>query len=131
MYTEAGLGPRDMEFIQAYDDYPVIVMLQLEELGFCAKGEAPRFVQENVRPARDAHEDAWTLNTNGGQLSMGQAGAAGGFLGMVEGIRQITGQTLGGAASGAWTGLVSGYGTVNYDRGLCTSAAILVGGDGQ
>ncbi|RMF11640.1 MAG: thiolase family protein, partial [Alphaproteobacteria bacterium] len=53
------------------------------------------------------------------------AGAAGGFLGLVEAVRQLTGRPLGRAAATATTALVSGYGMVDYDRGLCTAAAIL------
>jgi acetyl-CoA acetyltransferase len=64
-------------------------------------------------------------NTSGGQLSVGQAGAAGGHLGLVEAIRQLTGQTLGGRVANARIGLVSGFGMINYDRGLCSGAAVL------
>jgi acetyl-CoA acetyltransferase len=67
------------------------------------------------------------LNTCGGQLSAGQAGAAGGFLGLVETIRQLTGQSLGARVRDARRGLVSGYGMVTYDRGVCSGAAILAG----
>ena len=111
-----------MDFVQAYDDYPVIVMLQLEALGFCAPGEAARF----LRDRRMAVDGDFPLNTNGGMLAMGQAGAAGGFVGVTEAMRQLTGETLdGGVVPDAEIGLVSCYGTVNYDRGLCSSAAIL------
>ena len=121
-YEEASLGPADMDFVQAYDDYPVIVMLQLEALGFCAPGEAARF----LRDRRMAVDGDFPLNTNGGMLAMGQAGAAGGFVGVTEAMRQLTGETLdGGVVPDAEIGLVSCYGTVNYDRGLCSSAAIL------
>lgn len=125
LYEEASLGPQDMDFVQAYDDYPVIVMLQLEALGFCAPGEAAHFLRErSLTTAGD-----FPLNTNGGMLAMGQAGAAGGFVGMTEALRQLTGETLGGAAvREARAGIVSCYGTVNYDRGLCSSAAILTKG---
>ena len=37
-YDMAGLGPGDMDLVQAYDDYPVICFMQLEDLGFCARG---------------------------------------------------------------------------------------------
>ncbi|HEX5314153.1 MAG TPA: thiolase family protein [Gammaproteobacteria bacterium] len=124
LWRQASLGPRDMRFVQAYDDYPVIVMMQLESLGFCGKGEAARIVRE-----RDLTVDGdLPLNTNGGMLALGQAGAAGGFVGMTEGLRQVTGQALGRAVRGATAGLVSGYGTVNYDRGICSAAAVLRSG---
>ena len=127
LYRAAGLGPGDMAFLQAYDDYPVIVMMQLEGLGFCAAGEAPAFVRETDFTADGA---GLPLNTGGGQLSLGQAGAVGGFVGMTEGLRQVTGQALGIQVAGADVGLVSGYGTVNFDRGLCSSAVILARGEG-
>ncbi len=122
LYDQAGLGPEDMDFLQTYDDYPVVVMMQIEDLGFCAKGEAPRFVRETPLTADGG---GLAHNTSGGQLSVGQAGAAGGFLGLVEGLRQITGRALGLAVPNARHGLVSGYGMVNYDRCLCSAAAIL------
>jgi acetyl-CoA acetyltransferase len=121
LYAQAGVGPEAMDFVQTYDDYPVIVMIQLEDLGFCAKGDAPAF----VRSHRFTWDGSFPHNTSGGQLSTGQAGAAGGFLGMNEAIRQLTGQASGRAVNEARLGLVSGYGMVAYDRCLCTGAAIL------
>lgn len=126
LFGAAGRGPGDMAFLQAYDDYPVIVMFQLEGLGFCAPGEAPAFVRET---ALTADGGGLPLNISGGQLSLGQAGAAGGFVGLIEGIRQVTGRALGLQVAGADIGLVSGYGTVNFDRGLCASAVILCAED--
>lgn len=126
MYDQARLGPQDMQFLQAYDDYPVIVMLQMEGLGFCAPGEAPEYVRQTPL---NASGGGLPLNTGGGQLSVGQAGAAGGFLGVNEAISQVTGQALGEQVPDARVGVVSGYGYVNYDRGLCCSAAILQRGD--
>ncbi|MGO3741010.1 thiolase family protein [Kerstersia sp.] len=120
-YAQAGLGPEDADFFEAYDDYPVINFLQLEDLGFCAKGEAAAFVRQ--------HDFTLTgslpFNTSGGQLSAGQAGAAGGYLGLVQALRQLTGQAGPMQVAGAQVGLVSGFGMINYDRGLCTAAAML------
>ena len=125
LYGMAEVTPSDIDFLQTYDDYPVINMLQLEDLGFCSKGEAPDFVR--------SHDFTWRgsfpLNVSGGQLSVGQAGIAGGYLGLVEAIRQLTGAPLGHAVPNVRIGLVSGFGMVNYDRGLCTAAAILAGRD--
>ncbi len=48
LYAQAGIGPDEVGFVQAYDDYPVIVMLQLEALGLCPQGEAVAFVREKT-----------------------------------------------------------------------------------
>src|SRR2546422_5748627 len=60
LYAQAGAGPGDMDFVQTYDDYPVISLLQLEDLGFCGKGEAPAFVREHSF----THDGSFPLNTS-------------------------------------------------------------------
>ena len=40
-YAMAAVSAADVDFVQTYDDYPVICMMQIEDLGFCAKGEGP------------------------------------------------------------------------------------------
>jgi len=125
LYAQAGLGPADMDLLELYDDYPVINAMQLEDLGFCAKGEAPQFIRKNTFTTTGT----MPLNTSGGQLSVGQAGAAGGYLGLVEAVRQLTGQPLGEAVPNARHALVSGFGMINYDRGLCSGALVLSRGD--
>jgi acetyl-CoA acetyltransferase len=124
LYAQAGVGPSDINVMAAYDDYPVINVMQLEDLGFCRKGEGPDFVRRHSFTA----DGSFPFNTSGGQLSVGQAGAAGGFLGLIEIIRQVTGQTIGTAVAKARFGLASGFGMINYDRGLCSGAVILASG---
>ncbi len=121
LYHQAACAPKDIDFVETYDDYPVISLMQLEDLGFCEKGEGPTF----VRRRSFTWDGDFPVNTSGGQLSVGQAGAAGGFLGMVEAIRQLTGQAAGRQVRDAKMGLVSGFGMINYDRGLASGAAIL------
>ena len=123
-YDQAGIGPSDIDFLQAYDDYPVICFMQIEDLEFCKKGEVVKFISDKNFTVNGN----FPVNTSGGQLSMGQAGAGGGYLGVVETIRQLTKQTLGHQVENARYGLVSCFGMINYDRGLCTSAAILARG---
>lgn len=123
LWAMAGCAPGDVDVVQTYDDYPVIVMMQLEDLGFCGKGEAAAFVRAHDLTAGGD----FPHNTSGGQLSVGQAGAAGGHLGVVEALRQVTGQALGVQVAGAVRALVSGFGMINYDRGLCSAAAVLEG----
>jgi acetyl-CoA acetyltransferase len=121
LWSMAGLKTGAVDFVETYDDYPVIVMMQLEDLGFCGKGEGPDFVRQHSF----TNEGTFPHNTSGGQLSVGQAGAAGGFLGLVEAMRQILGAPLGSKVPQAKTGVVSGFGMINYDRGLSSCAAIL------
>ncbi len=121
LFAAAGRRREAIDLLETYDDYPVISFLQMEGLGLAPPGEAAELVESGATAidGRLAH------NTSGGQLSCGQAGAAGGFLGIVEALRQLTDRPLGRAAAAATTALVSGYGMVDYDRGLCTAAAIL------
>lgn len=123
LYDQAQCTPGDVDVVETYDDYPVIVMMQIEDLGFCAKGEAAQWVREHdLTVAGD-----FPHNTSGGQLSAGQAGAAGGFIGLVEAIRQVTGQAGPTQVAGARRAMVSGFGMINYDRGVCSGAALLEG----
>lgn len=125
LYEMAGLGPEDVDVVQTYDDYPVIVMMQIEDLGFCKKGEAAAFVADHDLTIGGD----FPHNTTGGQLSAGQAGAAGGHLGIVETIRQVTGTAGATQVDGARIGLASGFGMINYDRGLASGAVIFAGED--
>jgi acetyl-CoA acetyltransferase len=121
LYAQAGVGPKDIDFLETYDDYPVINVLQFEGLGFCPDGGGAEFIRANSFEVAGS----FPFNTSGGQLSVGQAGAAGGHLGIVEAIRQLSGQTLGARVPDAIHGLVSGFGMINYDRGICSGAALL------
>lgn len=120
-WTAAGIAPGDVDCLQVYDDYPVIVAMQIADLGFCAKADIAGFIQRTDF----AIGGDLPLNTNGGQLSAGQAGAAGGFQNLTEGLRQILRRPLGAQVPDADVALVSGFGLVNYDRGVCTGAAAL------
>jgi acetyl-CoA acetyltransferase len=131
LYGDAGLGPADMDILQTYDDYPAISMLQMEDLGFCAKGETARWVRDTDLRFDGSGPEARKLahNTSGGQLSVGQAGSAAGFLGVVETIRQLTGRAGDNQVENARHAMVSGFGMINYDRGLCSAATILARGN--
>ena len=123
LFAQAGVTHENLDFVQTYDDYPVISFMQFEDLGFCAKGEGPAFVRGHTFTVNGT----FPHNTSGGQLSLGQAGAAGGYVGMTDAIRQLTQAALGAQVPNARLGLVSGFGMINYDRGLCCGAAILAG----
>jgi acetyl-CoA acetyltransferase len=121
LFADAGVSHSDLQFVQAYDDYPIMVAIQLEDLGFCRKGEAGDFLEGHTL----TFAGSFPLNTNGGQLSCGQAGAAGGMIGIVEAVRQLRGEAGSFQVKDAVRGLVSGYGMVGYGHGLSSSAVIL------
>jgi acetyl-CoA acetyltransferase len=126
LYAVAGIAPDDIDVVQTYDDYPVISMMQFEDLGFCQKGEGADFVRSHTFTI----DGSFPHNTSGGQLSVGQAGAAGGHLGIVECMRQVMGTAGTTQVANARIGLASGFGMINYDRGL-SSGAVIFAGDGQ
>jgi acetyl-CoA acetyltransferase len=121
LYDEAGFGPADMQFVEAYDDYPIMVAIQLEDLGFCPKGEIGPFLGRH----RMTFDGDFPLNTGGGQLSCGQTGGGGGMIGLTEAVRQLRGEAGARQVRGARRGLVSSYGMVSYGHGLSASALVL------
>lgn len=116
----AGIRADQLSFVQPSGS-PVISLMQLEDLGLCAKGEAGDFVRHNTF----TFDGTCPHNASGGQLSAGQAGCAGGYIGLVEAIRQLAGAPLGGRVADARYGIVSGFGLITYDHGLASAAAIL------
>lgn len=121
MYAQAHAAPDDMQFVQLYDDYPVMEFLQLEGMQFCPKGRAAELVVERGGTIRDS----LPINTGGGQLSAGQAGASGGMIGVFEAVMQLRGEAGRRQIADCRRGIASGYGMVSYGRGLSTSAVVL------
>jgi acetyl-CoA acetyltransferase len=119
LWEEAGLSPEEVGVASVYDDYPVMVLVQLADLGFVPDGDLERFTRERIATRR------LPLNTSGGQLSAGQAGAAGGMHGLVEAVRQLRGEAGERQVAGAASALVTGYGAVLYRYGACSNAAVL------
>lgn len=119
LYEQAGLGPAQMDLVSVYDDYPVMSLVQLQDLGLVAPEGLRAYLRETVA------EDRVALNITGGQLSAGQAGTAGGSHGLVEAIRQLGGVSGERQLPTVRTAVVSGYGMVEYRYGMCASAAIL------
>jgi acetyl-CoA acetyltransferase len=120
MYEQAGCTPQDMDFAQLYDDYPVMEFIQLEGLGICPPGGVADF----LRVTDTTTTGEFPINTGGGQLSAGQAGASGGMIGVFEAVTQLRGEAKDRQIT-CNRGLVSGYGMVAFGRGLSSSAAIL------
>jgi acetyl-CoA acetyltransferase len=112
----------DIDFFEIYDDYPIAVMIQIEDFGYCKKGDGGKFVE-----AHDlSYKGDFPVNTGGGELSVGQAGLAGGFLHIVEALRQLRGEAEGHQVKKAQRALVTGIGWLNYGRNLGTTAALVM-----
>ncbi|MFJ8816029.1 lipid-transfer protein [Amycolatopsis thermoflava] len=84
LWAQAGAGPSDMDVAVLYDHFTPYVLMQLEELGFCGRGEAPGFVASGALEL----DGSLPLNPHGGQL--GEAYIHG-MNGIAEGVRQIRG----------------------------------------
>ncbi|MEJ8566185.1 thiolase family protein [Elongatibacter sediminis] len=123
-WSAAGVGPDDVDLVQTYDDYPAIVAMQWVDLGFTSADAIADFIDRHSF----TFDGSFPHNTSGGQLSVGQAGAAGGWLGLNEALRQVTGAGADNQVSDARIACVSGFGMINYDRGLCSTAALIAGG---
>jgi acetyl-CoA acetyltransferase len=119
LWDAAAATPDEVDVAAVYDDYPAMALIQLTDLGFARDGDVPRLVEAV------ADGTIVPFNTSGGQLSAGQAGAAGGMHGLVEVARQLRGRAGGRQVDGARLGVVSGYGMVLYRYGACANAAVL------
>lgn len=117
-WERAGVAPTDADVISVYDDYPAMVLSQLVDLGVTDPGAVKAVVAEQIATRR------LPINTSGGQLSAGQAGAGGGMHGMVEVVQQLRGRASGRQVESR-IGVVTGYGMVLYRHGSCGNVAVL------
>jgi acetyl-CoA acetyltransferase len=104
-YAQAGLGPDDVDVAELYDSFTYTVVAELEDLGFCAKGEGG----ELVTGGRIAPGGELPLNTSGGGLSYTHPGMFGIFL-VIEAVRQLRGECGERQVQGAEVALVNGMG---------------------
>lgn len=88
-FTEAGLTPADIQYASIYDSFTITVLLQLEDLGFCAKGEGGRFVQDGNLISGVG---ALPFNTDGGGLCNNHPANRGGITKVIEAVRQLRGE---------------------------------------
>jgi acetyl-CoA acetyltransferase len=101
LYSGAGLGPKDIDVVELYDHFTGMVLMQLEDLGFCKPGESGPFALDGGIRYPDG---ALPLNTHGGSHSHVNLN---GMNHVLEGVRQIRGEAI-NQVRDAQTVLVSG-----------------------
>ncbi len=118
-FAMAGLGPADVDVAGLYDSFTITVLLALEDLGFCAKGEGGAF----VAGGRTGPGGSLPVNTSGGGLAHTHPGMLGIFL-LIEAVRQLRGGLGKRQVPNARIALVHGVGGV-----LSAHATVLLGRD--
>ena len=122
VFERAAMKPGDIKLFCPYDDFLIAIMLQLEQLGFCGRGEGSDFVLATDM----SHTGVLPLNTGGGQISAGQAGLAGGGHNLVEAVRQLFGEAGERQIADLPNALVTGIGSIPYGRNWHVSNAMVL-----
>jgi acetyl-CoA acetyltransferase len=118
-FARAGVTPADIDICQLYDSFTITVLLTLEGLGFCARGESGPFVEGGTLRL----DGRLPTNTDGGGLSGCHPGMRGIFL-IVEAVRQLRGESGIRQVRGAELACVNGTG------GWMSSASTMILGAG-
>lgn len=120
-YKMAGVGPRDIDFAGIYDCFTPVVLIELEDLGFCAKGEGGPFVAAgNIEPG-----GSLPVNTHGGLLSHCHPGNPGSMFALTEAVFQLRGQASARQVTKANIALVHGQGGI-----MSSHCTIILGREG-
>ena len=88
-FAEAGVTPGDMKYASVYDSFTITVLMQLEDLGFCKKGEGGKFVADGNLISGVGK---LPFNTDGGGLCNNHPTNRGGITKVIEAVRQLRGE---------------------------------------
>lgn len=113
-FDMAGVSHDEIDVVEIYDSFTITVLLTLESLGFCERGEGGAFVANG----RTAPGGSFPMNTNGGGLSYAHPGMYGIFL-LTEAVRQLRGECGERQVNDAKIALVNGTGGVLSSTATC------------
>ena len=88
-FAEAGVKPADIQYASIYDSFTISVLIALEDLGFCAKGQGGRFVADGNLISGQGR---LPFNTDGGGLCNNHPANRGGITKVIEAVRQLRGE---------------------------------------
>lgn len=88
-YEEAGITPRDIKYASIYDSFTITVLMSLEDLGFCERGQGGRFVRDG---GLISGVGKLPFNTDGGGLCNNHPANRGGITKVIEAVRQLRGE---------------------------------------
>ena len=88
-FAEAGVKPADIKYASIYDSFTITVVMQIEDLGFCEKGQGGRFVSDGNLISGTGK---LPFNTDGGGLCNNHPANRGGLTKVVEAVRQLRGE---------------------------------------
>ena len=88
-FAEAGVKPSDIQYASIYDSFTITVLMQLEDLGFCKKGEGGKFVADGNLISGSGK---LPFNTDGGGLCNNHPANRGGMTKVIEAVRQLRGE---------------------------------------
>ena len=88
-FAEAGVKPADIQYASIYDSFTITVLMQLEDLGFCKKGDGGKFVADGNLISGSGR---LPFNTDGGGLCNNHPANRGGMTKVIEAVRQLRGE---------------------------------------
>ncbi|NEV02327.1 thiolase domain-containing protein [Bradyrhizobium uaiense] len=123
-FTEAGITPTDIKYASIYDSFTITVLMELEDLGFCRKGEGGKFVADGNLISGVGK---LPFNTDGGGLCNNHPDSRGGITKVIEAVRQARGEAHSKVqvpncdlviahGTGGWLGTRHGAGTLIMER---------------
>ena len=119
-FEMSGLRPTDMDFAQLYDCFTPTVLVELEDLGFCKKGEGGAFVQSGaLLPG-----GSLPVNTHGGLLSHSHPGNPGSMFALTESVVQLRGEANDRQVANAKNALVHAQGGI-----MSSHTALILGSE--